>query len=60
LQAQNLADPKAQALCDQNHLRVTDEAADRIIASVEQWARSQDHDLPVPVCDFLSAGRSED
>jgi len=33
-----------------------DEAADRMIASVEQWARSQDDDLTVLVCDFLGAG----
>jgi hypothetical protein len=31
------------------------EAADRIIASVQQWARWQDDDLTVLVCDFLAA-----
>jgi sigma-B regulation protein RsbU (phosphoserine phosphatase) len=33
----------------------TDEAADRMIASAQQWAKSQDDDLTVLVCDFLSA-----
>jgi sigma-B regulation protein RsbU (phosphoserine phosphatase) len=31
------------------------EAADRIIASVQQWARSQDDDLTVLVCDYAGA-----
>ena len=31
------------------------EAADRIIASVQQWAKSQDDDLTVLVCDYLAA-----
>ncbi len=31
------------------------EAADRIIASVQQWAKSQDDDLTVLVCDFVGA-----
>ncbi len=34
----------------------TDEAADRIIASAQQWAKSQDDDLTVLVCDCLGAG----
>jgi sigma-B regulation protein RsbU (phosphoserine phosphatase) len=33
-----------------------DEAADRIIAAVSQWAKSQDDDLTVLVCDFVAAG----
>ncbi|MGA2808344.1 MAG: PP2C family protein-serine/threonine phosphatase [Terracidiphilus sp.] len=33
-----------------------DEAADRIIAAVTQWAKSQDDDLTVLVCDFVAAG----
>ena len=32
------------------------EAADRIIALVQQWAKSQDDDLTVLVCDFIGAG----
>ncbi len=32
------------------------EAADRIIASVQQWSKSQDDDLTVLVCDYQSAG----
>ncbi len=31
------------------------EAADRIIASVQEWARSQDDDLTVLVCDYAGA-----
>jgi len=31
------------------------EAADRIIAAAQQWAKSQDDDLTVLVCDFLAA-----
>ena len=31
----------------------TDEAADRMIASAQQWAKSQDDDLTVLVCDYL-------
>jgi sigma-B regulation protein RsbU (phosphoserine phosphatase) len=33
-----------------------DAAADRIIASAQQWAKSQDDDLTVLVCDFVGAG----
>jgi sigma-B regulation protein RsbU (phosphoserine phosphatase) len=33
------------------------EAADRIIASVEQWAVSQDDDLTVLVCDYMGAAQ---
>ena len=32
------------------------EAADRIIASVQQWSKSQDDDLTVLVCDYQGAG----
>ena len=32
-----------------------DEAADQMIASAQQWAKSQDDDLTVLVCDFLGA-----
>ncbi len=35
---------------------VPDEAADRIIAASQQWAKSQDDDLTVLVCDYLGAG----
>jgi sigma-B regulation protein RsbU (phosphoserine phosphatase) len=33
-----------------------DDAADRMIAAVEQWSQSQDDDLTVLLCDFLGAG----
>ena len=33
------------------------EAADKIIASVGQWAVSQDDDLTVLVCDYLGTAR---
>jgi sigma-B regulation protein RsbU (phosphoserine phosphatase) len=29
-----------------------DEAADRIVASVQQWAQSQEDDLTLLVCDY--------
>jgi sigma-B regulation protein RsbU (phosphoserine phosphatase) len=32
-----------------------DEAADRIIAAVQQWAKSQDDDLTLLICDFAGA-----
>jgi sigma-B regulation protein RsbU (phosphoserine phosphatase) len=32
-----------------------EEAADRIIASAQQWAAVQDDDLTVLVCDFVGA-----
>jgi len=32
-----------------------EEAADRIIAASQQWAKSQDDDLTVLVCDYLGA-----
>jgi sigma-B regulation protein RsbU (phosphoserine phosphatase) len=32
-----------------------DEAADRLIAAAQQWAKSQDDDLTVLVCDYLGA-----
>ena len=31
------------------------EAADSIIAAVQEWAHSQDDDLTVLICDYLSA-----
>ncbi|MGA3047776.1 MAG: PP2C family protein-serine/threonine phosphatase [Terracidiphilus sp.] len=33
----------------------SEEAADRIIASTQKWAKSQDDDLTVLVCDFIAA-----
>ena len=33
------------------------DAADRIISAVQQWAKSQDDDLTVLVCDYMGAGR---
>jgi sigma-B regulation protein RsbU (phosphoserine phosphatase) len=33
-----------------------DQAADRIVAAVSQWAKSQDDDLTVLVCDIVAAG----
>jgi sigma-B regulation protein RsbU (phosphoserine phosphatase) len=33
-------------------------AADRLIAAAQQWARSQDDDLTVLVCDYVDAGAS--
>jgi sigma-B regulation protein RsbU (phosphoserine phosphatase) len=33
----------------------TDKAADRLIASAEQWARSQEDDLTVLVCDYIAS-----
>ena len=35
------------------------EAADRIIASVGQWSKSQDDDLTVLVCEYVGSGRAE-
>jgi phosphoserine phosphatase RsbU/P len=35
---------------------VVSEAADSIIADVQRWAKSQDDDLTVMVCDFAGAG----
>ena len=35
------------------------EAADRIIASVEEWAVSQDDDLTVLVCDYVGVGKTK-
>jgi len=32
------------------------EAADRVIASVQQWAATQDDDLTVLVCDYVGIG----
>jgi sigma-B regulation protein RsbU (phosphoserine phosphatase) len=36
--------------------KTPDEAADRMIASAQQWARLQDDDLTVLVCDYLDGG----
>jgi sigma-B regulation protein RsbU (phosphoserine phosphatase) len=33
-----------------------DDAADRMIAAVEQWSQSQDDDLTVLLCDYLGTG----
>jgi sigma-B regulation protein RsbU (phosphoserine phosphatase) len=43
------------ALRESSTLR-PDAAADRLIAAAQQWAKSQDDDLTVLVCDYLGAG----